>query len=102
MEEVSLQELVERAASGEEAAIERLYHLYSRRIYSLCRRVATDQIEAEHLTREIFIQAFRQIDTFRKDAAFSIWILRIAANVLMQVQKRPPLAPVEEVSSTDA
>lgn len=82
-------QLVERAKQGEESAFERLYHLHSARVYSLCLRMTSNEAEAEDLTQEAFLQAFRKIGTFRGEASFSTWIYRVATNVvLMRRRKR--------------
>jgi RNA polymerase sigma-70 factor (ECF subfamily) len=39
-----------------------------------------NRAEAEDITQEVFITVFKTIDTFRGEAKFSTWLLRIAAN----------------------
>ena len=54
------------------------YHL---KIYThILRRVKDTEI-AKDLTQETWIKAFRAINTFRGESAFSSWIYRIAENV---------------------
>ncbi len=101
MEDGTIAELVERAKTGDEAAIERLYYLHSRRVYSVCLRMTSNQAEAEDLTQEVFLQAFRKLRTFRGEAAFSTWIYRIATNlVLMRLRRKPrPEVSFEEITA---
>jgi hypothetical protein len=49
------------AQRGDAAAFEYIYRLHSRRVYSLCLRLARDLAEAEDLTQEAFLQLFRKI-----------------------------------------
>jgi RNA polymerase sigma-70 factor (ECF subfamily) len=43
---------------------------------------------AEDLTQEAFLQAYRKIDTYRGEAAFSTWLHRVTVNVvLMHLRK---------------
>jgi RNA polymerase sigma-70 factor (ECF subfamily) len=50
-----------------------------------------DAGEAEDLTQEAFMQLFRKIHTFRGESAFSSWLHRLTANiVLMRLRKRKP------------
>ncbi len=89
MRNEAIARLVDRAKKGDEAATEELYRLHSRRIYSLCIRMVSNQAEAEDLTQEIFLHAFRKIHTFRGEAAFSTWLYRLGVNiVLMQLRKK--------------
>lgn len=98
MQEANIMEFVERAKKGDEAAVEHLYHLHSRKIYSLCLRMTSNQAEAEDLTQEVFLRAFRKLHTFRGDSAFSTWLYRLGTNVvLMRLRKKArPEVSLEE------
>ena len=83
-------EAVLRAQLGDAAAFERIYRLHSRRVYSLCLRMAGNPTEAEDLTQDVFLQLFRKISTFRGESAFSTWLHRMSVNiVLMRFRKKP-------------
>src|SRR5580700_3074643 len=82
-------ELIARAQRGEETAFEALYHAHKRRVYHLCLRMIGNAAEAEELTHEAFLRLFRKIHTFRGDSAFSTWLHRLSANVvLMRLRKK--------------
>ena len=82
-------EAIEGAKKGDAAAVEFLYQLHKRRIYSLCLRMTGDTADAEDLTQEAFLQMFRKIGTFRGESAFSTWLHRLAVNlVLMRLRKK--------------
>jgi RNA polymerase sigma-70 factor (ECF subfamily) len=83
---------VRLAQQGDSAAFERIYRIYSRRVYALCLRMVRDRAEAEDLTQETFLQVFRKINTFRGDSAFSTWLHRIAVNIVLMRLRRKPLA----------
>ena len=77
------------AQVGDAHAFERLYGLHSRRVYSLCLRMAGDPAEAEDLTQDAFLQMFRKVHTFRGESSFSTWLHRLTVNVvLMRIRKR--------------
>jgi RNA polymerase sigma-70 factor (ECF subfamily) len=87
--EMTDENVVRLAQQGDVAAFERIYRLHSRKIYSLCLRMAGDASEAEDLTQEVFLQLFRKISTFRGESAFSTWLHRMAVNiVLMRFRKK--------------
>lgn len=94
MGDTRVAELVRRARNGDEAAVERLYCLHSQRIYTLCLYMTSNQAEAEDLTQEAFLQAFRKLNAFRGEAAFSTWIYRIAINVVLMRFRRKKLPEV--------
>lgn len=85
----SLCRAIQLAQQGDATAFEHIYRLHSRRVYSLCVRIARDPVEAEDLTQEAFLQVFRKINTFRGESAFSSWLHRLTANVvLMRLRKK--------------
>lgn len=82
-------DLPKRAQEGDADAFATLFHAYKARIYSVCLRMTNNAAEAEDLTQDAFLQAFRKITNFRGDSAFSTWLHRIAVNtVLMHFRKR--------------
>jgi RNA polymerase sigma-70 factor (ECF subfamily) len=74
-----------RAQAGDVNAFELLYHEYSPRIYALCLRLkAGDGSEATELLQDVFIKAWRRLDTFRGDSAFASWLHRLAVNTMLE------------------
>jgi RNA polymerase sigma-70 factor, ECF subfamily len=91
-ESAALNEAVRLAQQGDAAAFETIYRLHSRRVYALCLRMLGDPMEAEDLAQEAFMQVFRKIQTFRGESAFSSWLHRLTANlVLMSFRKKKPM-----------
>jgi RNA polymerase sigma-70 factor, ECF subfamily len=82
-------DLVRRAQQGDVDAFAALFHANKTKIYSLCLRMTSNTAEAEDLTQEAFLLAFRKLGTFRGDSALSTWLYRVAMNtVLMHLRKR--------------
>jgi RNA polymerase sigma-70 factor (ECF subfamily) len=100
---LSLREAIRLAQAGDAAAFESIYQLHSRRVYALCLRMTGDPVEAEDLTQEAFLQLFRKIHTFRGESAFSSWLHRLTANiVLMRFRKKRPVpASLDELIRSD-
>jgi RNA polymerase sigma-70 factor (ECF subfamily) len=90
----TLKDMVRLAQQGDEAAFEGLYHMHSRRVYALCLRMVGDPVEAEDLTQEAFLQLFRKIHTFRGESAFSSWLHRLTANIVLMRFRKKRLAAV--------
>jgi RNA polymerase sigma-70 factor, ECF subfamily len=99
----SLKKAIRLAQQGDAAAFETIYQLHSRRVYALCLRMSGDPVEAEDLTQEAFLQLFRKIHTFRGESAFSSWMHRLTANiVLMRFRKKRPVpVSLEEMTRPD-
>jgi RNA polymerase sigma-70 factor (ECF subfamily) len=77
------------AQRGDSSAFEQLYRTHARRIFALCMRMLGNSHEAEDMTQDIFLTAFRKLKSFRGDSAFSTWLHRVGVNaVLMQLRKK--------------
>lgn len=88
------QQLVERAQRGEKHAFELLVVKYQRRLGRLISRFVRDSAEAEDVTQEAFIKAYRALPSFRGESAFYTWLYRIgintAKNYLVAMGRRAP------------
>jgi RNA polymerase sigma-70 factor, ECF subfamily len=73
---------------GDPAAFGELVARHERRIYGLCLRILGNREDAEDATQETFLAALRKAATFRKAAAFSTWLYRIAVNAATDQARR--------------
>ena len=60
---------------------ERLAGECERQVYAVCFHMMGSREDAQDCAQETMLRAFRAFDAFRRDAAFSTWITRIAMNV---------------------
>lgn len=72
--------LIVRARAGDEAALDALVSAHHEAVYQVVLRVLGDPEAAADAAQDTFIRAIRALDTFRGDASFRTWLLRIAAN----------------------
>jgi RNA polymerase sigma-70 factor (ECF subfamily) len=75
--DIKLVELVQR---GDRAAFNMLVLKYQHKVMKLVTRYVRDQAEAEDITQEAFIKAYRALPAFRGESAFYTWLYRIAIN----------------------
>lgn len=99
----ALGETIRLAQLGDASAFEIIYQKYASRVYALCLRMVRETREAEDLTQEAFLQLFRKIHTFRGESAFSTWLHRLTANiVLMHFRKKKLVSSsLEDIYATD-
>jgi len=76
-------ELVARARQGNEAAFEQLVRRHQRYVFNLAYRVLGDYAEAEDVTQEAFVRAWRGLSGFRGQARFTTWLYRIVHNLCL-------------------
>jgi RNA polymerase sigma-70 factor, ECF subfamily len=77
---VSDAELVARCQAGDVDAFETLYRQHAGRIFALASRLAGSVDQGEDLLQEIFLQAYRKLDSFKGEAALGTWLYRLAMN----------------------
>src|ERR1700690_847300 len=71
-----------RAASGDQAAFERLYRRHVARIHTMVRRMAGPDV-ADDLTQDIFIRAWDKLPPFGGESAFGARLYRLGVNVVL-------------------
>jgi RNA polymerase sigma-70 factor, ECF subfamily len=76
--------LVDRARNGDRDAFEGLYRAHAARVYALCLRLTADVAEANELTQDVFIRAWKALPEFRGEADITTWLHRIAVNGMLQ------------------
>jgi RNA polymerase sigma-70 factor (ECF subfamily) len=72
--------LIGRLKERDEQAFNEIVRLHGDKVFSLVFRMIGNRAEADDIAQEVFITVFKTIDTFRGEAKFSTWLLRIAAN----------------------
>ena len=72
---------VDRACSGDQAALADLYDWYMPRVYRYAVARLGNTVDAEDLTEEVFLKMLGAIGNFRwREVPFSSWLFRIAHN----------------------
>ncbi len=73
-------ELVLKFQGGEASAFEGLVRRYMREAYAFCLRLTGSPAEAEEISQDGFVTAYRALHSFRGDASFRSWLFRILIN----------------------
>jgi RNA polymerase sigma-70 factor (ECF subfamily) len=85
--------LVEAYRKGKPGAFDAIVRAHQDRVYAFCARMLSDREEAFDMAQDVFLSAYRNLDTFRGDSALSTWLLRIAANrCLNRIRQRKTAA----------
>lgn len=87
--DLSDEELVSCAQEGDQWAMDELIRRYRKKTYAMAFQMCSgDRHEAQDITQEIFLKAFRNIKTFRGQSSFYTWFYRIAVNTCLDQRKR--------------
>lgn len=91
------QSLVENSKSGDRTAQYQLYELYVDAMYNVSMRFLGVKEDAEDIVQESFVDAFRNLDTFKYESSFGSWLKRIVINKSINhlKVKRLPLAAMD-------
>lgn len=97
------EELVERAQSGNSRAFEMLLRRHQRAMFGTSLRLLSRDGDAEDAVQEAFIASWRRLPEFRADAKFSTWLYRIVTNrSLNELRRRKPTQVLEPDSHPDS
>jgi len=72
---------ITRAAAGERGAVAALVARYSPGVLGLSQRMLADNAEAEDVTQETFLRAWKALPNWEPRANFSTWLHRVALNL---------------------
>jgi RNA polymerase sigma factor (sigma-70 family) len=92
------EEFIRNLGERDQESFTFLYNAYGEKIYNLAYRMTGNQADAEDITQETFLQAYRHIGTFREKSQIYTWIYAIAKNLcyrFFQRQKKNSFASYE-------
>jgi RNA polymerase sigma-70 factor (ECF subfamily) len=71
-------ELIAAVLKGEASRFEPLIEKYSPRLFATARRYARRESEVEDIVQEIWLKAYQKLPSFRAEAPFEHWLMRLA------------------------
>ena len=86
--ELSEIDLIRRARLEDTSAYEELVRRYYGKIYGLVYGMLSNREDAEDVTQEVFVKAWKALGHFREQASFYTWIYRIAINRTVNFRKK--------------
>jgi RNA polymerase sigma-70 factor, ECF subfamily len=96
-------QLVARVQKGDRRAFDLLVIKYQHRILALVGRFVPDFAEAQDVTQEAFIKAYRALPGFRGESQFYTWMYRIAVNTAKNyLVSRGRKTPTRDIDLDDA
>ena len=77
---LSDQELISRTLAGDENAFAMIVERFQRQIFRTARAIVRDEMEADVITQDTFVQAYTHLAKFEGRAELETWLTRIAIN----------------------
>jgi RNA polymerase sigma-70 factor (ECF subfamily) len=90
---------VAQVLAGNTSAFEGIVRRWQSPLINLAWRFCRDRSRAEDMAQEAFLRAFRNLASWRQDAAFSTWLFSLSTNLYCtELRRIPPQAlPFDEV-----
>ena len=90
-------EIIDKVLSGDQQAYALLVDRYQNYVFTLALRFTKNREDAEEMSQDIFIKAYRSLSDFRGAAKFSTWLYTIVNNTCISFLRKKKL----EVHSLD-
>ena len=80
--------LLEKAAAGDSQAFAEIYDLYAAKIFGFASHMAGNREDAEDITQNTFLLAFRNLKNLREHEHFEQWLYKIARNEVYKKRRK--------------
>lgn len=87
MENIS-DDIIEKAAVGDQDAFEAIYRASSKFVYNVAWRIVSKHEDAEEVTQEVFITVYRKLSSFKFQSSLKTWLYRVTINTAMNYAKK--------------
>jgi RNA polymerase sigma-70 factor (ECF subfamily) len=88
------QAAVERVLAGDISAFEEIVRRWQSPLINLAYRFCRDRGRAEEMAQEAFLRAYRGLQQWRREAAFSTWLFALATNFYRSELRRIPVRTI--------
>lgn len=80
--------LVEESINGERDSYEKIVLKYQHSVYNLAYRMTNSRADAEDISQETFIRAYKKLKYYKEEYPFKNWILTICSNLAKNVFRK--------------
>ncbi|MFY7991200.1 MAG: RNA polymerase sigma factor [Fluviicola sp.] len=91
-------EIIDGCVQWDRVSQERLYRLFSKELFKVCRLYASDIQDAEDMLHDAFMHIFKQIGSYNFSGSFEGWMRRVTVNCCLQaLRKRKSFTQVQDI-----
>ena len=94
-------EIIKRVLGGDANAFEELVRANQKNVYNLALKMTGAEQDALDISQEAFFKAYCQLDSFRGDSRFSVWLYRLTYNLCVDFLRKKPRAGVISLTYQD-
>ena len=81
-------QLIDRAKSGDGDAFRQIVEAHKRPLFYLAFDLTGSEEDAEDLSQDVFLKAFRSFDRFKGDSSLATWLYRITVNTFLDQTRK--------------
>ena len=97
-----IETLVNKARTGDEDALTKLYGVFREKIYRYVFFKCGNHADAEDITNEVFLRMIQSIANFQwKGIGFSSWLFKIASNLVVDYYRNKSRRNIESIEKRD-
>lgn len=95
-------DVIARVVAGDVDAFEYFVKTYQKRITRFVFTLLRDPSDADCVTQDVFVKAFRALPEFKGESAFETWLTRIAINTVRdRIRRRRPVVSFSDLRDLD-
>jgi len=92
----NIEVMIRDTLAGNRDAFRNIVSTFQGKVYSTALKATGDYKEAEDLTQDIFLQAYKSLGKFRFESSFSTWLYRIAMHKAIDWKRKNFKQPIYE------
>jgi len=94
-------EIIKKVIDGDKAAFEELVLANQNNVYNLARKMTNNDEDALDISQEAFIKAYTQLESFRGESRFSVWLYRLTYNLCIDFLRKTTRQATVSLTYTD-
>jgi len=93
--------IIDKVRNGDKNAFEELVLQNQKNVYNLALKMTGNEDDALDISQEAFLKAYSQLDSFRGESRFSVWLYRMTHNLSIDFLRKKPKAKVISITAPD-
>ena len=93
--------IIKSVLDGDKNAFEALVLENQKNVYNLALKMTRNEEDALDVSQEAFLKAYTQLDSFRGESKFSVWLYRLTYNQCIDFLRRKPQATIIPLTQQD-
>ncbi len=98
---LSDEQFIAEYLSGDEKSLEILFGRYLKPVYSFVFRYLGTRQDAEDVTQDVFVKAWRNLKKFDQNKSFKTWLFSIAKNSCLDFLKKKKAIPFSDFENEE-